>query len=131
MTTWIVPCNSKFFDIQSHLNDCDEIVWQTSSDMKPNDQVYVYVCGHAETGEIKYKGWIKEIHLSDTYVNQNSYCIRPTKQRKDYVLIKIEKSFSDGMFPLKELRSHGLNQFQKQSKASADLIEYLKNSYRG
>ena len=86
--------------------------------------LYIYLGGGP--GEIKYKGHIIEVVLKDKTVQEHSYAIRPTKQRRNYIMIKIDKIYKDGTFPLSDLRFHGLKQFQRQSKAKDELIEYIK-----
>lgn len=125
MTTWIIPCNVRFFDIEAFLNSGhDEVVWQTASEMKINEPVYIYLAGGPS--EIRYKGYIKEINLDEKTIQENSYAIRFTKQQKNYVLIKIEHSFSNKALSLNNLREHGLKQYQRQSRASNELIEYIE-----
>lgn len=125
MENWIIPCNTNFFDIRTYLNENNnEVVWQTSSDIKVNDTVFIYLSG--KKGEIKYKGIIKKINLDYATIQKNKYAIRATRQRQDYVLIKIEQEFPDGTFPIDQLRINGLKQFQKQSRAKESLIKYLK-----
>ena len=120
MATWVIPCNRKYFDIEKYLKNSNEVVWQTSCNMVVNETVYIYVSGGLS--EIKYKGYIKNVDLPDDIVQENKYAIRYMQKFKKYILIEIEKEYPNGSFLLKELKIHGLKQFQRQSRATDELI---------
>ena len=41
--TWIVPCNIKHFDLISHFESSDTVVWKNSFTIKQGDIVYIYI----------------------------------------------------------------------------------------
>lgn len=122
---WIVPCNLKYFDIDKHLSEHDEIVFKKLKSINVGDSAYIYVSG--ENGQIKYKGTVLNVNCDDSVMERHSYAkaVNSYGQPYKYFLIKIEQRFPNGLLMFKELKENGLGQVQVQARTSRKLQFYL------
>lgn len=126
---WIIPCNTKHFDLVEHFKTNDTAVWKNSFTIKAGDIVYVYLS--APYSEIKYRCLVISDEVSDELLESNKYAI-PQKESHNYFskktkYIQIQKEFEypAGTFPLAELREHGLGQVQIQARTDRRVQAYL------
>ncbi len=127
--SWIVPCNPKVYDIVKHFTHLNKIVWRNAFTMKPGDSAYLYFS--LPLSEIKYKCIVVSDEISQEMLAENSYAIPKRKpnnyfsKRDKYIILKLEKEFPQGTFPLIDLRKHGLGQVQLQARLNRQLREYI------
>ena len=43
MTSWIIPCNVKHFDIVSAFSEMSSLEWRQSTKISVGDDIYIYV----------------------------------------------------------------------------------------
>lgn len=70
---WIVPCNTKQFDVIAHFQTHDTAVWKNSFTIKNGDIVYLYLS--APYGEIKFKCVVISDTVSEKVLSENPYAI--------------------------------------------------------
>ena len=123
---WIIPCNPKYYDIVDAFDNLDVIEWSQSTNMTVGDTVYIYV------GE-KYKSIMFkcEVVAANQYGNRSTDDYPYYKElAKDpdarYMKLKLVEKYPVGQYPLKELKENGLTSVQGRSKATVQLIKYLK-----
>ena len=81
MTEWVIPCNPRFYDIESAFQNRTWIDWrQSAKNISPGDVVYIYVGTPVQ--EIKYKCLVKKawIPASDADYTEEIYNL--TSERK-------------------------------------------------
>ena len=61
---WIVPCNTKHFDVVDHFRKNDTVIWKNSFTIKKCDNVYIYLS--LPYGEIKFRCTV----ISDSVSNE-------------------------------------------------------------
>ena len=122
--TWIVPCNVRFFDVVSYLDDHKTIVWKRRSTIVKGDEIYIYV--GAPYSQILFKCRVEEDELSEEEIKKNNYAIssKDTEKTK-YMRLKMIHRYEEGTLPLKDLREVGLGQTQVQARADRKLRVYL------
>ena len=123
---WIIPCNPKYYDIVAAFDNLDVIEWSQSTNTTVGDTVYIYV------GE-KYKSIMFkcEVIAADQYGNRSTDDHPYYKElAKDpdirYMKLKLVEKYPVGQYPLKELKENGLTSVQGRSKATEQLMKYLK-----
>lgn len=126
---WIIPCNTKHFDLVEHFKENNTAVWKNSFTIKAGDIVYIYLS--APYSEIRYKCHVISDKVSDELLSENAYAI-PAKESHNYFskktkFIQIEKDceYPAGTFPLAELKDHGLGQVQIQARTDRRVQAYL------
>ena len=127
--TWIIPCNTKFFDIANHFISSDEVVWRNYFTIKTGDLVYIYIGGTVR--QLKYRCTVLEDKVSDDVVAQNSYTVPEKKvnnyfsKKEKYMRIKLDFTFPNGVLTYDELKSVGLGQVQLQARPGRKVAQYI------
>ena len=123
---WVIPCNPNYYDIVAAFDNLDVIEWSQSTNTSVGDTVYIYV------GE-KYKAIMYkcEVIAADLYGNRSTDDYPYYKElKKDpdirYMKLKLIEKYPADKFPLKELKANGLSSVQGRSKATIQLMKYLK-----
>lgn len=127
---WIIPCNPEYYDIVEAFNNLDIIEWSQSTNTTVGDTVYIYVGGKYKS--IMYKC---EVVGADLYGNRSEDDYPYYKNlSKDpdirYMKLKLIEKYSPDKYPLQELKKKGLTSVQGRSKATVQLVKYLKVNIR-
>lgn len=124
---WIIPCNPKYYDIVGAFSEFDTIEWSQTTNITIGDTVYIYV------GE-KYKSIMFkcEVIAADLYGNRTNedykYYIGSDKQPDiRYMKLRLLCKYDPGIMPLQELKANGLANVQGRSKATQQLLNYIKS----
>ena len=125
---WVIPCNPKYYDIVAAFSNLDEIEWSQSTNTSVGDTIYIYVGGKYKA--IMYKC---EVVAADLYGNRSDEDYQYYKDlKKDpvarYMKLKLLEKYNEDRFPLKELKENGLSSVQGRSKATVQLMKYLKEN---
>lgn len=126
MEYWVIPCNTRFFDIVDHFSKNTKVVWKNDSSISEGDCVFLYL--GAPLSQIKYKCKVLDVDVCEEILTQNQYAIRGNdkyKKRQKYMMLEMEKEFKDGVYTFSELKSEGLGQVQKQARVDRRLKAYL------
>ncbi len=125
---WVIPCNPKFYDIVAAFDNLDVIEWSQSTNTSVGDTIYIYV------GE-KYKAIMYkcEVVAADLYGNRSDEdCTYYKGLEKEpdirYMKLKLLEKYTPDRYPLKELKENGLASVQGRSKATVQLMRYLKEN---
>lgn len=123
---WVIPCNPKYYDIVAAFDNLDVIEWSQSNDTTVGDTVYIYVGGHYKA--IMYKC---EVIAADLYGNRSKEDYPYYKELSKepdirYMKLKLLDKYTQDRYPLKELKENGLSSVQGRSKATMQLMQYLK-----
>lgn len=123
---WVIPANPKLYDIVSAFEKLDVIEWSQSTNTSVGDTVYIYV------GE-KYKAIMYKCEVvgADLYGNRSEDDLQYYKELKKepdirYMKLKVIEKYAPERYPLKELKMNGLTNVQGRSKATMQLMQYLK-----
>lgn len=123
---WIIPCNPNYYNIVAAFDHLDVIEWSQTNNTTVGDTVYIYV------GE-KYKSIMYkcEVIAADLYGNRSDEDYPYYKDlAKDpdirYMKLKRIEKYAPDKYPLKELKENGLTSVQGRSKATVQLMKYLK-----
>ncbi len=126
---WIIPCNTKHFNVSEHFNREKTVVWRNSFSIRKGDVAYIYLS--APFSEIRYRCNVISEEVDDDTLQANSYAI-PAKttnnyfsKRVKYMVLELDRVFPEGKYKLEELKKHGLGQVQIQARADRKLREYL------
>ncbi len=99
ITTWIIPANPKYYDVDAAFSESREIIWKQGKGIKKGDIVYMYV--GAPTSAVRYKCLVTETDIPYDYSDKN------VKIR--YIMkIKRLKTYPPDKFTFKWLGSIGI-----------------------
>ena len=127
--TWIIPCNTKYFDIAEHFRTKNEVIWRNYFTIKTNDIVYVYIGG--DTRQIKYRCVAIESSVDDTVLAENTYAIRQKKinnyfsKKEKYMRLRLEYTYPDGALTYEQLKDNGLGQVKLQARPDRHVRQYI------
>ena len=124
---WIVPCSVKFFDVVGHFEKNDTIVWRKVSALKKDDIVYIYI--GAPYSEVKYRCHIIDDVVDEETLKKNEYAIRKSDsgRRYQYIQMKLDYVYEDGVMSLDKLRENGLGQTQTQARTDRKLQAFINS----
>lgn len=129
--TWIIPCNTRFFDVESYYRHHNEVVWKNYFTIKPGDTVYIYVGGAIR--QIKYRCRVVNACIDDVTLKEHTYAVMPKKsnnffsRREKYMLMEFEYEYPNGALLYEDLKKHGLGQVQLQARADRRVVQYIEN----
>ena len=96
-TSWLVPANPKYYDIERAFTENDVILWKQSSRVNVGDIVYMYIA--APYSCIMYRCEAVEVDIPYAYSDEN---VRMDKVMK----IKRLHTYDKGAFGVNELKKH-------------------------
>ena len=98
-TSWLVPANPKYYDIEKAFEQSDTILWKQSNSVTPGDTVYLYIA--APLSCVKYKCEAVETDIPYEYSDDN---VSMNKVMK----IKLLRTYNDADFDKDKLKTHGV-----------------------
>lgn len=129
MTTWVIPCNERYYDHKSAFANLETIDWRQSTNVEKGDIVYIYV-GRPRCC-ILYKCVVIEAGIRNPDTSDSIY------ERGDglrfsskYMRLKLVNDFKDGELPYRLLKANGLKSVQGPSKVSEDLARFIEGDTR-
>lgn len=126
---WIIPCNTKFFDVTEHFKYQDTVVWKNAFTIHKGDTAYIYL--GRPYGEIRYKCLVINDSVDEVLLLKNTYAIPAKKsnnyfsKKEKYIQLKYEYEYPAGMLTLAKLKEHGLGQVQIQARTDRRLQQYI------
>ena len=125
MTTWIIPCNEKYYKHREAFEALDTIDWRQSTNVEVGDEVYIYV--GQSVGAILYKCKAIDIDIVNPNEIDRDYIIdNQLSLSGRYMRLKLIEKYADDKFKRKELMDNGLKTVQGPTKATSELIAYLE-----
>lgn len=123
---WIIPCNQSYFDIISHFSSNDEMLWKATSATAENDIVFIYVC--RPYSKIMYCCHVVTTSISEADIMGSPYSalLKPSKNRKNYMKIKLDTVLSDDRLCFEELKKRGLTSVQSQMRIPPEVSAYIE-----
>ncbi|MCH5164845.1 MAG: MmcQ/YjbR family DNA-binding protein [Clostridiales bacterium] len=98
-TSWLVPANPKYYDIEKAFEESDAILWKQSSSVIVGDTIYLYLA--APYSCVRYKCRAIEVDIPYDYHDDN------VSMQK---VMKIERlhTYDKTLFDIGELSKHGI-----------------------
>ncbi len=127
MTTWIIPCNVKYYDVFGAFNTLKRIEWRQSTKVEVGDQVYVYV-GRPYSA-IMFKCKVNRVNITDLSIDDSAFnkelSTLPPYGR--YMELELTDTFPKDQFELGTLREKGFKgSFQGPFRATSELLQLLE-----
>lgn len=125
MTSWIIPCNEKYYNHREAFATLKYIDWRQSTNVEVGDEVYIYV--GQSVGAILYKCDVTDVNMNTCSDNDREYIINCQLSKAGrYMRLKLVQRYEDGKFPRTDLLENGLKTVQGPTKATEQLIAYLE-----
>jgi len=115
---WIVPANSKYYDVMNCFKDTDTILWKQSSNIKIGDIVYLYVA--KPYSAIIYKCKVLEANIPYEYKDNN---ISMSKVMR----IKLISEFDKDKFTFEKLQQYGIKAIRGPIRVPKSLSKVINN----
>jgi 5-methylcytosine-specific restriction protein A len=108
MTTWIIPCNTKYYDVIGAFSSLPRIDWKQSSKIDVGDEVFVYVGRPYKA--ILFKCRVTKTNLPKTEIDDSAFVIDGENYLNygNYMELELEKKFEENQLSLDVLIQNGL-----------------------
>lgn len=125
MSTWVIPCNTKYYDHKGAFEKLTEVDWRQSANMEVGDIVYIYV--GRPISSLLYKCEIIKTNMDDTDGSDNEFILGESlKKAKRYMRVRLLEKYPEGKFDRVSLLENGLKTIQGPSKVESDFIGYIE-----
>lgn len=126
MSTWVIPCNTKYYDHKGAFDKLNEVDWRQSANMEIGDTVYIYV--GKPVSSLLYKCEIINTNMENTDGSDEEFIIGGSLQKaKRYMRVRLLAKYPEGKFDRISLLENGLKTIQGPSKVSEDFISYVED----
>lgn len=125
---WVIPCNPKFYDIVGAFQKLNTIEWSQSTNICVGDTIYIYVGGEYKSIMFKCEAVETELYGNRSAEDLEFYKDITEKPDTRYMRIRLIEKYEKDVFPLDELRDHGLANVQGRSKVTPLLLGYLESN---
>jgi len=109
---WIIPCNSKYYDLPSSLSNLKIIDWEQKTQMNKalvGDTVYIYYKERNAIGTIRYKGVILEVNKQINIIDDSRFTTSNSAPIGTCFTLAVYRDFSlDGELTYAKLKEAGL-----------------------
>ena len=122
----MIPCNPKLYDIIGAFDKLDVIEWSQPNNTSIGDTVYVYVGGQYKSIMYKCEVIVTDLYGNRSYDDIEFYHGLEKSDDVRYMKLKLLEKYSQGQYPLAELKEQGLTSVQGRSKATPQLLNYLE-----
>lgn len=124
MAEWVIISNPKLFKLVEAFKEFIEIDYKQSTNIRPNDIVYIYVA--APYKEIKYKCIAINVDKPNRDIDTSKYAIDNEKYRDvgRYMGLRLVEEYN-GILLFNDLKANGLKAVQGPSKVTKELSNYI------
>lgn len=131
MTSWIIPCNLKNYDVLGAFRKLKKINWkQSAKSIEAGDTVFIYV--GKPISAIKYKCRVNKVNLSKRVIDDMEFVVDgdPFIAYGNYMEIELLKEYSDDKYSIEVLNKHGLSgNIQGPRRATGELLSFIESRY--
>jgi len=106
--TWIIPCNTSFFDVERAFDRLKCIDWKQSRNINTGDIIYIYV--GCPIKAILFKCRAVKVNMKKMEVDSSEYILngKVDKQYGNYMQLELIKKYDRTMLTLEILNANGL-----------------------
>lgn len=129
MTTWIIPCNVKYYDVIGAFEYLHQIDWKQSSKVEIGDEVFIYV--GVPYKAIMFKCRVNKVNLPEAEIDDFQFVIQGDNfiNYGNYMELELIKKYSEGQLGLNRLAESGLQgNVQGPRRAEGALLNLLNSS---
>ena len=127
MTSWIIPCNLKNYNVTAAFKKLRKINWkQSATSIEKDDIVYIYV--GKPVSAIKYKCVVNKVNIKQREIDDSEFVVdgTPYISYGNYMELELQKEIPDDLYDLRTLESHGLlGNIQGPRRAIGELALFL------
>ena len=125
MTTWIIPCNEKYYKHREAFATLDYIDWRQSTNVEIGDEVFIYV--GQSVGAILYKCEAIAVDIETPSDNDVQFNVNGQLSKAGrYMRLVLKEKYSDDKYKREVLMANGLKTVQGPTKATAELLSFLE-----
>jgi 5-methylcytosine-specific restriction protein A len=108
MTNWIVPCNTKYYDVCGAFDKLKVLDWkQTNPNVKEGDFVYIYIGKPIQS--ILYKCKVIQIDLPKVEIDDSEFYVVPEKyvNSPKHMRLELIRNYQPGELSSEILAQYG------------------------
>lgn len=126
MSSWIIPCNEKYYNHKGAFEKLPIIEWRQNASMQEGDTVYIYV--GRPISALLYKCEVLEVDIFEPTIDDAEFYIGSSlKTAKRYMKLKLIERYPETKFDRVSLLENGLKTIQGPSRATEEFIKYLES----
>lgn len=133
MSSWLLPCNAKFYDIEGVYKNLESVDWKQSvTKVEVGDIAYIYVS--APVGGIAYKCVVEAINKPTATIDDLKFRIDSTNYGNygRYMQLKFIASYDTPKLSFEVLSQNGLKgRVMCQRCMDEELENYVENTIKG
>ncbi len=126
MSSWIIPCNLDFYDVEGAFSRFQKLNWKQSRSIEVGDIVYIYVGKPVKA--ILYKCCATKVNLPSVEIDDSVFVKKGDafEHYGNYMELKLEYSFSHEQLTLSKLAAAGMKgNVQGPRKIPPELLSFL------
>ncbi len=108
MSSWIVPCNLAYYDVDGAFTNLPFVTWKQTRNVCVGDIIYIYV--GKPISAIKYKTQAVAVDQTVRNYDDSAFAIVPTKyaDNEKFMDLELLQTYDDSALPLALLHENGL-----------------------
>ena len=128
MSTWIIPCNVKYYDVFSAFNRLKKLNWKQSTRIEIGDIVYIYV--GKPYSSILYKCKVNKVNLPSPEIDDNEFNRddEPYGHYGNYMELELMDTYASTLYTLDKLKEYGLTGNIQSPRRATDKIQTFLDS---
>lgn len=128
MTYWIVPCNTKYYDVFGAFEKSQIIDWkQTNPNIDAGDQIFIYV--GAPVKAIAFRCKVLEANLKERAIDDSEFALNADQYVNAplHMRIKLVSKYENNILSYDTMQSHGeKGSIMCQRRMGEGLIKFVE-----
>lgn len=117
-SSWLIPANPKYYDIETHFKIGQRTIWKQSTKISVGDTVYMYVTSPVKA--VRYKCRVIKNNIPYQYDDKN------VKMQK-IMELEVEKEYEPDFCTFAKLKQFNIKAVRGPRRISKELVSYLNN----
>lgn len=128
MTSWIIPCNIKYYDVMGAFNKLSKLDWKQSTNIENGDLVYIYVGKPYQS--VMFKCRVNKVNLPVVEIDDSEFVISGDVYVNygNYMELELLAKYTSGSLSFDRLVECGLTgRIYGPRRASGAVLELLSS----
>ena len=117
-TSWLIPANPKYYDVEKAFAESDTILWKQSNTVIVGDMIYLYLASPVSC--VMYQCKAVEVNIPYEYEDRNLHIKKAMKIQRLH-------TYDKGQFALDTLKEHGITSVRGPRNIPYSLLYQLED----
>lgn len=128
MANWVIPCNTKEYDVVRAFQTLKKLDWKQSTNVEVGAFVYIYV--GAPISAIKFKCKAIVVDKTESTIDDSGFVKGEAGENyKRHMCLELIEEYPDDLYPKDILLANGLNTIQGPSKVTDTLEKFMSQNF--